>query len=91
MWDEIDVASAENTENAIKSGPWKSFLDAGSRCERFDNSRDSAWRIVLGLDDQRKALLFQRDHVDGGMDFTQTPLLESNVCYGSSYTGQHSP
>ncbi|KAL4077511.1 hypothetical protein J3A83DRAFT_4155681, partial [Scleroderma citrinum] len=74
MWDEVDVGSAQETEDAIKGGPWELLLDAGCRCERFDNTRESAWRIILGLGDDRKALLFQRERVDAGMDIAQTTV-----------------
>jgi len=62
MWDEADVAFAETVENTMKAGPWKSLLDAGARYARFDNTPQSAWEIVLGLGDTKKALFVQEDH-----------------------------
>ncbi|KAL4077505.1 hypothetical protein J3A83DRAFT_1598690 [Scleroderma citrinum] len=62
MWDEADVAFAETVEHTMKAGPWKSLLDAGACCARFHNTTESAWEIVLGLGDTKKALLVQEDH-----------------------------
>ena len=61
MWDETDETFAERAERAMKAGPWKSFLDAGARYARFHNTSESAWEIVLGLGDTKKALFIQ-DH-----------------------------
>lgn len=62
MWDEADVAFAETVEMTMKAGPWKSMLDAGARYARFHNTPQSAWEIVLGLGDTKKALLVQEEH-----------------------------
>lgn len=72
MWDETDIESAEETESTLKAEQWKSLLDAGARYERFHNTHESAWEIVLRLGDNMKALLLQRELVDMRMEFTQT-------------------
>lgn len=76
MWDEADMESAKEIENTLKAGQWKSLLDAGARYERFHNTHESAWEIVLGLGDNTKALLLQRELVDMKMEFTQTTTGE---------------
>ncbi|KAL4077506.1 hypothetical protein J3A83DRAFT_1595531 [Scleroderma citrinum] len=72
MWDESDVELGRDTENRIISGPWKLLLDAGSHHERFFNTQESAWDIVLRLGDGKKALLLQRELVDIGVELVQT-------------------
>ncbi|KAL4071611.1 hypothetical protein V8B97DRAFT_410779 [Scleroderma yunnanense] len=74
MWDEADTETAKNTEEILKAGPWKSFLDAGACYERFENTGESAWKVVLGLGDNRNALLIQRELVDIGMEFRVTTV-----------------
>ncbi|KAL4077510.1 hypothetical protein J3A83DRAFT_1593740 [Scleroderma citrinum] len=72
MWDKANGDCAKDTEDRIKAGVWKLLLDSGSRYERFNNTQESAWEIVLGLGDSRKALLLQRELVDIGRELTQT-------------------
>ena len=72
MWDIADIQLVENEEREIRNGHWKLLLDAGTSCERFFNNPESAWNIVLGLGDNRKALLVQREMVDVGVELAHT-------------------
>ena len=72
MWDLADIRSAENRESEIKNGYWKFLLGAGTSCERFFNTSVSAWNIVLGLGDNKKTLLIQREMVDVGAELART-------------------
>ncbi|KAL4077508.1 hypothetical protein J3A83DRAFT_1591654 [Scleroderma citrinum] len=72
MWDDVDVESAKDTENTMKTEQWKSLLDKGARYERFYNTRESAWKIIDSLGNNKKALLLQRERVDIGMPLART-------------------
>jgi len=74
MWDEANEELAAGTESRITAGPWKALLDAGSGYKRFFNTEESAWNIVRGLGDSKKALLLQRELVDIGLEFVQTTV-----------------
>lgn len=74
MWDEANEEFARDTESRITAEPWKALLDAGSGYERFFNTKESAWNIVRGLGDSKKALLLQRELVDIGLEFEQTTV-----------------
>ncbi|KAL4071610.1 hypothetical protein V8B97DRAFT_1961131 [Scleroderma yunnanense] len=72
MWDDADVESAEALENTLQDGSWKSLLHAGACYQRFQNTTQSAWEIVLGLGDTKKTLLVQKELVDMRMKLEQT-------------------
>jgi len=74
MWGEANEELAERTESRVTAGPWKALLGAGSGCEQFFNTKQSAWNIVRGLGDSKKALLFQRELVDIGLEFVQVTV-----------------
>ena len=72
MWDIAGIEPVENKERENRNGDWKLLLDAGTSCERFFNTPKSAWNIVLGLGDNRKALLVQREMVDVEVELAHT-------------------
>ncbi|KAG6332549.1 hypothetical protein ID866_6540 [Astraeus odoratus] len=75
MWHEVqEQAVAEEREGELKTEHWKSLLDAGARCERFVDTFESAWKIVLGLGDIKKTLLLQRELVDEGVSLENTSV-----------------
>jgi len=60
MWDDADMVSdAHSMEDQLKSTHWKTLLDAGACYERFHNTRESAWEIVLGIGETKKPFLVQ--------------------------------
>ncbi|KAI6010815.1 hypothetical protein F5J12DRAFT_821776, partial [Pisolithus orientalis] len=76
MWDKAYFSSALWPENELKEGFWKSLLEAGACCGRFDNTPESAWAIVESLGVQKKGLLFQREMVDMGIDLLKTSAFK---------------
>lgn len=72
MWDNVDEEIAKGTEVRLKDDVWRLLLGAGSCYERFNNTEGSAWDIVLGLGDTKKALVLQREVVDMEMKLEQT-------------------
>ncbi|KAL4077507.1 hypothetical protein J3A83DRAFT_1597497 [Scleroderma citrinum] len=79
MWDEADMDSAQGMENAMKDEHWKSLLDAGARYERFYNTRESAWAIVLGLGHTRKIPMSQKSQAEMRKKFEQTAPRKQNL------------
>lgn len=60
MWDDVDMVSdAQSMEDQLKSTHWNSLLSAGTSYERFHNTRESAWEIVLGIGETKKPFLVQ--------------------------------
>ncbi|KAI6146549.1 hypothetical protein EDD17DRAFT_99746 [Pisolithus thermaeus] len=67
--EELDV---DNVEGIPGIADWRSFIEAGARLKRFDNTSEGAWRIVEGLENTKKALLLQKELVDRGMRLEDT-------------------
>ena len=60
MWDNVDVMSdAQSMEDILKATHWKSLLKEGARYQRFLNTSESAWEIVLGIGETKKPFLVQ--------------------------------
>ncbi|KAG6332665.1 hypothetical protein ID866_6426 [Astraeus odoratus] len=78
MWDEInntlgeDMGAKENEERMISSMEWRTLIDAGALCERFENTYHSAWDIIRGLGVKKRSLLVQEELVDKKMKLKQT-------------------
>lgn len=82
-WDESNSRSATDEENNMKTGPWGSLLNVGARYNRFDNTTESAWRIVLELGETKKCLLVQREVVDMEIEWYYSTVgirLQQEVC-----------
>ncbi|KAI6039155.1 hypothetical protein EDC04DRAFT_1788937 [Pisolithus marmoratus] len=69
MWDDPSSPEATEAEHALKEKYAKSLLDAGSGYERFDNTPESAWKIVEGLGDKKQALKLQEEIVNNVVDW----------------------
>jgi hypothetical protein len=46
MWSEVREATAIRREDELRKGFWKDLVAAGCRIERFEDTHESAWRIV---------------------------------------------
>lgn len=49
MWGKVSEAEGIARENELKSKFWNGMLADGSRVERFEDTHESAWRIIDGL------------------------------------------
>ncbi|KAL4071607.1 hypothetical protein V8B97DRAFT_410482 [Scleroderma yunnanense] len=60
MWDDVDMESdTKSMEAKLKNTNWEPLLSAGASYERFHNTRESAWEIVLGIGETKKSFLIQ--------------------------------
>jgi len=60
MWGSIqEPGLGEQRETQLKETFWKDMIEKGCKVERFEESRDSAWRVIDGLPtpDQSNVLL----------------------------------
>jgi hypothetical protein len=59
MWGSIEKASGVQREKELKAEYWRDMLDDGCGMERFENTYESAWRVVdsLGGRDRARVLL----------------------------------
>ncbi|KAI6143792.1 heterokaryon incompatibility protein-domain-containing protein [Pisolithus tinctorius] len=61
--DNLDESGASDVEHSLKAH-LDLFLGAGARWEKFPEASDSAWAILEGLGEERKALQVQREMVE---------------------------
>ncbi|KAI5997317.1 P-loop containing nucleoside triphosphate hydrolase protein [Pisolithus orientalis] len=65
MWDKAkDKNLAKSRVSQLETNFWEPLLEAGARHEQFENSSDSAWKIVRGLMGEGEAVLLQEELVD---------------------------
>ncbi|KAI6103009.1 hypothetical protein F5141DRAFT_1008002 [Pisolithus sp. B1] len=72
MWDDVDESEAVEVEETLKRTHWQSFVQAGARPRRFNNTSESAWNIVESLGITTKTLLLQKELVDMGKALEDT-------------------
>lgn len=75
MWDEVDSATGERREAELKSVYWRSMIRNGSSTLRFTLTLESVLEILTPLirsNDERLALLFQKEVLDMGRKLPQT-------------------
>jgi hypothetical protein len=46
MWDKVDEEEGNEREDELKRDFWTGMVADGCRTERFENTYDSAWRII---------------------------------------------
>ncbi|KAI6160328.1 hypothetical protein EDD17DRAFT_831928 [Pisolithus thermaeus] len=63
MPNQAEELDAYNVEGISESIDWRSFIRAGARPVRFDNTSAGAWGIIEGLENTKKALLLQEELV----------------------------
>jgi len=49
MWSKVGRKDGMDREEELKKEVWHNMLDDGCGIERFEDTRESAWRIVLNL------------------------------------------
>jgi hypothetical protein len=49
MWDKVDEEEGNEREDELKRDFWTGMVADGCRTERFENTYDSAWRIIGGV------------------------------------------
>ncbi|KAI6041766.1 hypothetical protein EDC04DRAFT_1163946 [Pisolithus marmoratus] len=66
MCDEVEASEAHNVEETLQRTEWQSLIEEGARPEIFDNTSETAWKIVRDLGNTKKTLLLQEELVDMG-------------------------
>jgi len=46
MWGKVDDEEGDQREEELKNDFWKEMVAQGCKTERFDNTYESAWRII---------------------------------------------
>ena len=73
MWGKVkDRNSAENRVQQLEGTFWKPLIDEGARHRRFENTHDSAWKIIHDATGDSEALLLQEEMVDCGRRLHET-------------------
>ena len=81
MWGELkEEATGVRREEQLKAVFWKDMLADGSMTERYDHTRESAWRIVGSLVDRDHApVLLSREMVDHELSLSETTAAKELV------------
>ena len=85
MWDEVDEETGSTRERELKDIYWKAMIDRGSSTGRFGGTRDSAFRLIAPLLDERNSrntLLLQKELVDLDLRLSEThagQMLRSEI------------
>jgi chromosome condensin MukBEF ATPase and DNA-binding subunit MukB len=73
MWGEARRESAERREAELKREFWKDMVDDGCRIERFQDSYQSAWKVIGKLSNKDSAkVLLPREIVDASLRLNET-------------------
>lgn len=73
MWSKVDPEEGLQREEELKDELWKDILAQGCRCERFENTFESAWHIVSNLVEKDRApVLLPRQIVDSHLRLNET-------------------
>ncbi|KAI6021114.1 P-loop containing nucleoside triphosphate hydrolase protein, partial [Pisolithus marmoratus] len=73
MWDNVrDAKVAESRVLHLEGNFWKPLIDRGARHEHFENTFESAWRIVRGLTGEGEAPLIQEELMDVDSESNET-------------------
>jgi hypothetical protein len=65
MWGKFDKKDGERREAELERDVWTEMMADGCRIERFENTYESAWRIVGSFTEKERALL-SSEIVDNG-------------------------
>lgn len=75
MWGTVVEEEGSRRENELKRDVWKRMLADGCAVERFENTYESAWRIISHLDSRGPAsVLLPRELVDVGLRLNETQV-----------------
>jgi hypothetical protein len=73
MWNRVKEEIGARWEQQLQREFWKDMVADGCQIERFENSYDSAWRVVNSSAEKEKvALLLPREIVDGHLRLGET-------------------
>jgi len=72
-WEYVSLTTGTNREEELRSEFWKDMLNSGCRTERFQNTYDSAWRIIDSLVEKDRApVLVSSEIVDAQLRLNET-------------------
>lgn len=73
MWGEVRKENGERREQELKRDFWKGMVADGCRTERFEDTYESAWRIIGNLAEKdRAAVLLSHEIVDSHLRLNET-------------------
>jgi len=73
MWSEVQKAKGERREQELKRDFWKDMVADGCRTERFEDTYESAWRIIGSLRERARApVLLSHEIVDNHLRLNET-------------------
>ncbi|KAI6033493.1 hypothetical protein BKA83DRAFT_4032238, partial [Pisolithus microcarpus] len=76
MWDNVSEEVGSEREQDLQSDFWRAMIGLGSTTHRFEDTTESAWKIINSLCDSRTAerrpLQIQREMVDAYLPLHQT-------------------
>jgi len=73
MWGRVEEGTGVRREKQLQNEFWKDMLAEGCEIDRFENSYDSAWRIVDSFSEKEKAtVLLPREIVDDKLRLNET-------------------
>jgi len=73
MWGRVEEGTGAKREKQLQNEFWKDMLAEGCEIDRFENSHDSAWRIVDSFAEKDKAtVLLPREIVDDQLRLNET-------------------
>ena len=61
MWDDVKKESGERREEELKRDFWQGMVADGCRIERFENTYESAWRIIGNMSQTGINILLQEE------------------------------
>ncbi|KIM76262.1 hypothetical protein PILCRDRAFT_650073 [Piloderma croceum F 1598] len=76
MWSKIVKEDGIIREEELKQEVWHDMVDNGCKIERFEDTRESAWSIVLNLMKNPGASLLIQDEMTGDI---QGPVIETTA------------
>jgi hypothetical protein len=86
MWSKVGREDGINREDELKKEVWREMLEDGCKIERFEDTRESAWRIVSNIIKNPGASLLIQDEMAGD---TQEPPIETTTSYYLAGTAEN--
>jgi len=72
MWSEVKEKIGERREAELKRNYWKGMMADGCRTERFENTYESAWRIIGNMSQTGVNVLIQKEMESGDQTVDKT-------------------
>ncbi|KIM76264.1 hypothetical protein PILCRDRAFT_12872 [Piloderma croceum F 1598] len=86
MWSKVGRKDGIDREDELKKEVWHEMLDDGCKIERFEDTRESAWRIVCNIMKNPGASLLIQDEMTGD---TQESPIETTASYYLAGTAEN--